>query len=123
MILLDIAMNRCALRHRLESGNLSVRAMAQTAKLMTITIKEGSSGMLFATSEDEPTFFVSAVSSDDLWSAVSVAIEDMYLSRHMVEVTAIPTDSGDYAHRPWAIVPKSLLAQLAAGQRAAAEQR
>ncbi len=85
--------------------------MDQTATLMTIKIREGKTGVFFATSEDEPTFFVSAVNAADLYSAIPLALEDMFRARHL-DVAAIPTSKGDFAHRPWAIVPRELLAQV-----------
>ncbi len=69
--------------------------------------------MFFATSDDEPAFFVSAVDADDLRSAVTVALEDLYLTLHYLEVKAIPLDGGDDGEKPWAIVPSSVLAHLA----------
>ena len=86
--------------------------MQHTAKMMHITIKDDPSGVFFATSEDEPTFFVSAVDAEDLWSAIGLAIEDMYLCRHNIVAKAIPMEGTDYAHRPWAVVPIELIAQI-----------
>ena len=80
---------------------------------MMITIKEGDSGLFFATSEDEPSFFVSATGADDIWVAIPCALEDMFRDRDDLEIVAFPTNKGDFAHKPWAIVPKKLCAAVA----------
>lgn len=69
--------------------------------------------MFFATSEDEPTFFVSAADIEDLCFLISAALERLYQSQHHRAIKAIPM--GSFEHEtPWAIVPQSLIAQLAA---------
>ncbi len=84
--------------------------MTQTAQLMTITIKEGTSGLYFATSENEPTFFVSATSAVDLREAVTLALEGMFRSRQL-DMVAFPTDGDAPGSHPWAIVPRELVAE------------
>ncbi len=90
----------------------------QITKLMTIKTKESDSGMFFATSEDEPTFFVSAVSADQLWLAIPAALEDLFQ-----EMAAFPTNKGTFASRPWALVPKELMRAKALEPEAAHECR
>jgi hypothetical protein len=84
--------------------------MDKTATLMTITIRKSESGLFFATSEDEPTLFVSAVSAEDLLEATAVAIEKIFQMRN-VNVSAIPAERGMSEKQPWAIVPRELIAQ------------
>ena len=50
-------------------------SMSAVAKLMNISTRETASGMFFATSEDEPTFFVSTTSRDALEDAVRCALD------------------------------------------------
>ena len=87
--------------------------IAQTAKLMTITTRETASGMFFATSEDEPTFFVSTTNRASLREAVRCALESLFSSRDHKIVAALPTDKEYGENQPWAIVPKEALAQHA----------
>ncbi len=82
------------------------------ATLMTITTRQSASGMFFATSEDEPTFFVSTTSAESLVEAVRCALEDLYKGRHK-SVAAVPLDKGDAGRKPWAIVPKTILEERA----------
>jgi hypothetical protein len=81
----------------------------QVAKLMTISTRRSATGMFFATSEDEPTFFVSTTSMEALNDAVRVALEELFSSRNHEIVAAIPTDKGDAEKKPWAIIPKEAL--------------
>jgi hypothetical protein len=87
-----------------------MNAHVQTARSLTISIREGKAGVFFASSEDEPTFFVSALSMDEVWAAIPCALEHMSLSRDHLKVRAIPTDKGDFANRQWTLVPTELLA-------------
>lgn len=87
--------------------------MEQTAKLMTIAIREVESGMFFATSEDEPSFFVTATNVRDLYELIPLAIQDMFRDRNGLEISAFPTDRGEVGHKPWAIVPMELFARAA----------
>lgn len=94
--------------------------MEQTAKLMTIAIRESDSGMFFATSEDEPTFFVTAMNVNALYELIPLAIEDMFRDRNGIKISAFPTDRGDFGHKPWAIVPEELLVKAASKSDSAA---
>jgi hypothetical protein len=83
--------------------------MSAVAKLMNISTRESASGMFFATSEDEPTFFVSTTSRDSLEEAVRCALEKLYDERDHQHVAALPTNRGTQESRPWAIIPKQAL--------------
>jgi hypothetical protein len=80
------------------------------AKLMTITTRRSPSGMFFATSEDEPTFFVATTSVAAMNDAVRMALEDLFNSRDHTDVTPVPTDRGSAEDKLWAIIPKEALA-------------
>lgn len=84
-------------------------SMSAVAKLMNISTRQSASGMYFATSEDEPTFFVSTTSRDTLEEAVRCALEKLYIERDHQDVAALPTDRGTLESRPWAIIPKQVL--------------
>jgi hypothetical protein len=84
--------------------------LVRTARLIDISIAEGETGVFFATSADEPTFYVSATSLDNLVAALPWAIEHMIRSRDHFEVAAIPTDKGNITRKAWALVPKELIA-------------
>ena len=83
--------------------------MDNTAKLMNISIKEGESGIFFATSEDDPTFFVSAASADELWAAIPYALEDLFHARQE-DYFAMETNKGPVGHRDWVMIPRSAAA-------------
>lgn len=83
--------------------------MSAVAKLMNISTRKSTSGMYFATSENEPTFFVATTSSESLEEAVRCAIEKLFDERDHQHVAALPTDSGTPESRPWAIIPKQVL--------------
>jgi hypothetical protein len=83
--------------------------MSTTARLMAIKISEGDAGMFFATSEDEPTFFLAERSLEALYGALPLALEHMLRERDHVDVVVLPTDGGDIAHRPFAVVPRTAL--------------
>lgn len=87
--------------------------MGMTARIMNISVREGMGGMFFATSEDEPTFFLAETSLDALWEALPCAVEHMFEQRGHIPVYALPTDQGDLQHRPFAIVPRDVIAQRA----------
>lgn len=89
---------------------------ANTAWLLTIKIREGAAGMFFATSEDEPTFFVSAKSADALYKAIPAALKSLFQERDHVEAAVFPTNRGTFAVKKWAVVPKALMAARAAEQ-------
>ena len=96
--------------------------MNQTARLVTITIREGQSGLFFATCEDEPSFYLATVGADMLWEALPLALEDMFRRSKSQDVAAIPIDKGSFGSRPWAIVPRDLLTAVARrGEALAAE--
>lgn len=57
--------------------------MTTTAKLMNIRIKAGATGVFFATSEDDPTFFLTATSAAQLWAAIPHALEDLFRARDL----------------------------------------
>ena len=81
----------------------------QVAKLMTISTRRSATGMFFATSEDEPTFFVSTTSMAALNDAVRIALEQLFIDRDHRTVTALPTNKGNADQKPWAIVPRDAL--------------
>jgi len=83
--------------------------MSAVAKLMNISTRQSASGMFFATSEDEPTFFVSTTSRETLEEAVRCALEKLYIERDNRDVAALPTDGGTLESRPWAIIPKEAI--------------
>lgn len=83
--------------------------MNHAADILNIEIKQ-KDGMFFATSEDEPTFFVSALDASTLFRMLPIALADLYKSTHNVEVRAFPTSKGEFGHKPWAIVPLDLIA-------------
>ena len=91
--------------------------MDQTAKLVTVTIKEGETGMLFATSTDVPSFFVAATDASTLWLAIPAALEDLYRRNWQQDVAVIPTDRGQIGHRQWAIIPRHLITEIANKER------
>ena len=76
---------------------------------MTISYERSPTGMFYATSEVEPTFFVAARSVEALNDSVRHALEDLYRDRYHADVAAVPTEGGDESHAPWTIVPKALL--------------
>lgn len=80
----------------------------QAAKLVMVTKKEGTSGVFFATSEAVPDFFLTAVSTSQLWLAIPAALEDLFRRTWQQEVAVIPTDKGNFAHRPWAYRAEAL---------------
>ena len=86
--------------------------MRETARLITINIKNDETGLFTATSGDEPDFFLCLAGLDRLLDAVPLALEDFYRSKNEY-VAAIPASSGDGVSSPWAIVPKRLLQQAA----------
>lgn len=87
--------------------------MNRAADILNIEIKQ-KDGMFFATSEDEPTLFVSAVDAASLFNMLPLALADLYKSAHNVEIRAFPTSKGEFGHKPWAIVPVDLLAMNSA---------
>lgn len=94
----------------------STIADTATARLVVINITEGGAGMFFATCDNEPTFFIAATSLADVWKCIPCAIEYMFDSKYHLAVKAIPTDQGCIGNKPWAVVPRDLLAQKAAEQ-------
>lgn len=90
---------------------------AKSAWLLTISIREGAAGMFFATSEDEPTFFVSAKSADALYKTIPAALESLFHERDRVDAAAFPTNRGTFGEK-WAVVPKALMAARVAEQLA-----
>ena len=92
--------------------------MQHTVKLMTIVISESSSGMFFATSEDEPGFFVSEFSVQALYDLIPVVISQMFEGRTGIKMSVFPTDRGDIGHKHWAVIPIELMAQASADQAA-----
>jgi len=75
----------------------------------TIQIQERD-GVLFATSEEEPTLFVSAFSMDTLYAAVRHALAELFSRVHKREMVCIPTDRGTMACKEMVIVSKEMLA-------------
>lgn len=63
-------------------------------RLMTISIRHGESGMFFATSEDEPTFFLAQRSRKDLLAILPWALENTMRSLYSRDVTALPPEDG-----------------------------
>lgn len=76
---------------------------------MTITTTKDDSGVLFATSEDEPTLFVSAYSRPLLDEAVVRALEELFVARDHRDLAVFPTESGASDHTTVAIVPRKVL--------------
>ena len=83
--------------------------MSAVVELMNISTRETESGMFFATSEDEPTFFVSTTSRETLEEAVRCALEKLFIERDNQDVAALPTNRGTMESRPWAIIPKQAI--------------
>jgi hypothetical protein len=81
-----------------------------TIRTVTIMISPGKTGMFFASCENEPTFFVSAVGLPNLWAALPSAIEYLYSSKYHIDVKAFPLEQGNFGAKPFALVPHDLLA-------------
>lgn len=75
----------------------------------TIQVRE-CDGVLFATSEEEPTLFVSAFSMDALYATVRHALGTLFSEMYSREMVVIPTDKGSIAHKEMVIVPREMLA-------------
>ena len=82
--------------------------MQETARIIKIEIREGKEGLFFASSNDEPGFFLCVTRSDQLWDAIPLALEDYFRSKNQA-VSAIPTQSAQLHTTPWAIVPQGLI--------------
>ncbi len=104
----------------MKTGETDTESFAN-ATLVNIHIREGSTGMFFATCQDEPTFFISAVSLSKLWYAIPSALEHMFSTKYNRDMKAFPTNAGNYANRPFAMVPKELVAKKAAERGPALE--
>ena len=76
---------------------------SQSARLITINIREGTTGLFVATCEDEPGFYLSRVGAEPLWDALPLALEAMFRDKNQ-DVAATPIENGTFGSRPWAIV-------------------
>ena len=86
--------------------------MHETARMITITVREGSAGLFYATSIEEPSFFLCVATREQLLEAVPLALEDFFRSKNQ-NVAAIPANPADRQALPWAIVPRDLLKKAA----------
>ena len=86
--------------------------MEQTAKLVRVRVRQRSSGMLFASSEDEPSLFIAVNSADQMNLAIPAVLEDLYRAKNQ-KVAVVATSEGQCNDRRWAIIPHDLLTELA----------
>jgi hypothetical protein len=70
---------------------------AATLKRM-IEIREDASGMVFATCEDEPTFFVAQISRETLETLLPIALERAVLQAHHRDMTVVRREPVDADH-------------------------
>jgi hypothetical protein len=84
--------------------------MQNLAKIITITIEESTSGLFFATCDKEPSFFVSALSRDDMQKIIPIALKNLFHKNEQLDVMIFNTEPVDKIHEPWMVVPTSLIA-------------
>ena len=84
--------------------------MQDFAKIITITIEESTSGLFFARCDKEPSFFVSALSRDDMQKIIPIALKNLFQKNEQLDVMIFNAETTDLAHEPWMVVPISLVA-------------
>jgi hypothetical protein len=76
-------------------------------------------GILFATSEEEPTFFVSAPSADVLLGIVECALADLFRQVYKRDVVVVQSDKGNFQHKEMIILDRQRIAGFAVCSAAA----
>lgn len=82
-------------------------------RTLTIRIKRSPSGMYFATSEDEPMFFLAQRSRKALMAALPVAMEETIRENRHKDVSASPAKTVTASDATLRVFPREKLAELA----------
>jgi hypothetical protein len=82
------------------------------AQIFRIKIKETLSGLIIAESDEDNTFFVSAISQEELRYELPSAIEALFKFNHKQEIEALPIVSNDFIPQTWALISNKNLASV-----------
>jgi len=86
------------------------RQRQEPGKLIRITIANGDTGLLYATSRDLPNFFVAAPDRDSLMDEIPAVIRTLYELQGQ-KVLVYPVLEGDTENMPWVTIPAHMAAE------------
>lgn len=83
-------------------------------RVIRLEVRQTASGSWVATSEDEPSFYISEANEESLLQAIPCVVEWLYRDREHLDVVVFVARGEPDTDEPYAaIVPKELVAQRA----------